>query len=153
MNTKLSGDLGEDFAVYVLEGEGYTVVERNAKYAGCEADVVCDCYLDANGLPVGRKSAISEFLRKLFRLKGVEKGERTIVFVEVKKRCGDENGSAQEAVTPYKAGRYVTLAKAYLSQHGLCNVNVRFDIFAINGDCYEHIRDAFSQNDAKYPQN
>ena len=60
MNTKFSGDLGEDFAVSVLEGEGYTVVERNAKYAGCEADVVCDCYLDENGLPVATHFVVNE---------------------------------------------------------------------------------------------
>ena len=43
MNTKFSGDLGEDFAVSVLEDEGYTVVERDAKYAGCKADSASFC--------------------------------------------------------------------------------------------------------------
>ena len=47
----------------------------------------------------------------------------------------------------------MTLAKAYLVEHRLQNVNVRFDIFAVDDTGYELIQNAFTENDAKYPKN
>lgn len=155
MNTKQIGDIGESVARRVYSERGYTVLETNAKYAGCEVDLICECYVDENGKLVKRKKNCSlvKFAHKLLGISPLEKGERTIVFVEVKTRYGEEMGAPEEAVTPYKVGRYVTAAKAFLSEHRLQNVNVRFDIFAVGEDGYNLIENAFSENDAKYPKN
>ena len=155
MNTKKIGDIGERLARNVYEEKGYTVLETNAKYAGCEADLICECYIDENGNVQKRKkkSSFVKLFHKLLGIEPLEKDERTIVFVEVKTRSSSDMGAPQEAVTPYKAGRYVTLAKAYLVEHRLQNVNVRFDIFAVDDTGYELIQNAFTENDAKYPKN
>lgn len=155
MNTKKIGDVGESLARNVYEQEGYTVLETNTKYAGCEADLICECYVDENGNVQKRKkkSSFVKFFHKLLGIEPLEKGERTIVFVEVKTRYGEEMGAPEEAVTPYKVGRYVTAAKAFLSEHRLQNVNVRFDIFAVDENGYNLIENAFTENDAKYPKN
>lgn len=157
MNTKHIGDIGENLARQVYEEKGYKILETNAKYCDCEVDLICECYVDENGnlIHSNDKNRISKFLEKLgIKQKSVKKnkGEMTIVFCEVKTRYGEDMGTPQEAVTPYKVGRYVTAAKAYLAQRRLCNAAVRFDIFAVNEKGYNLIEDAFCENDAKYPR-
>ena len=93
-----------------------------------------------------------KFVHKLLKIQPLKNGETTIVFVEVKTRYGDEFGAPEEAVTPYKGGRYVTAAKSYLYQHKLSGVNVRFDIVAIDEDGIRHIENAFYADEAKYPR-
>lgn len=152
MNTRLAGDIGEKIAVDYLEKEGYRILERNATYFDCEVDVICECYIDKNGNLI-RQNAYNRFVlfvHRLLKIQPLERGERTIVFVEVKTRCDSGFGTPEEAVTPYKAGRYVTAAKSYLSQKHICGANVRFDIIAIDDEGIRHIENAFNENDAKY---
>lgn len=154
MNTRFAGDVGEKIAADYLEKEGYKILERNAKYCNCEVDLICECYTDENGNLIRRnaKNAFVEKVHKLLKIQPLKKCERTIVFVEVKTRYGSEFGSAEEAVTAYKAGRYVTAAKAYLAQKRISGTNVRFDIIAIDDEGIRHIENAFCVSDAKYPR-
>lgn len=155
MNTKRIGDIGEQVARDVYTERGYNILETNAKYARCEVDLICECYVDENGNLIRQndKNRISKFLEKLgIKCKSDKqnKGERTIVFCEVKTRYGEDMGAPEEAVTPYKVGRYVTAAKMYISRHRLANANVRFDIFTLCEQGYNLIENAFTENDAKY---
>lgn len=155
MNTKRIGDIGEQVARDVYTERGYKILETNAKYARCEVDLICECYVDENGNLIRSKdkNRISKFLEKLGIKRKSDKqnkGERTIVFCEVKTRYGEDMGAPEEAVTPYKVGRYVTAAKAYISRHRLANVNVRFDMFTLCEQGYNLIENAFTENDAKY---
>ncbi len=151
MNTKYIGNIGEDLAVKALEDKGYKVIERNANYAGCEMDIILECYIDESGnLIKNYPNRISKIIQKLFKINSKTKGERLIVFCEVKTRYDDTFGTPEEAVTGYKVARYVKGANAYLSAHSIEDVKVRFDIFAISQDTFEHIENAFSINDAKY---
>lgn len=154
MNTRFAGDVGEKIAADYLEKEGYKILEHNAKYCDCEVDLICECYTDENGNLIRRnaKNAFVEKVHKLLKIQPLKRGERTIVFVEVKTRYGSEFGSAEEAVTAYKAGRYVTAAKSYLSQKRISGTNVRFDIIAIDDEGIRHIENAFCVSDAKYPR-
>ncbi len=154
MNTRFAGDVGEKIAADYLEKEGYKILEHNAKYCDCEVDLICECYTDESGNLIGRnaKDKFVEKVHKLLKIQPLKRGERTIVFVEVKTRYGSEFGSAEEAVTAYKAGRYVTAAKSYLSQKRISGTNVRFDIIAIDDEGIRHIENAFCVNDAKYPR-
>ena len=154
MNTRFAGDVGEKIAADYLEKEGYRILENNAKYCDCEVDLICECYTDENGnlIRLNAKNKFVEKVYKLLKIQPLEKGERTIVFVEVKTRYGKEFGSSEEAVTAYKAGRYVTAAKSYLSQKRISATNVRFDIVAIDDEGIRHIENAFCVNDAKYPR-
>lgn len=54
-----------------------------------------------------------------------------LVFIEVKTRRSRRFGSPQEAVHPAKQERLRNLAEYYLSQKGLGEVAVRFDVVGI----------------------
>ena len=123
-NTTLVGNIGEDIAAEYLKANGYRIIERNAKICGVEIDIICEA---------GDKI-------------------RTVVFCEVKTRRDDEYGSAAEAVTPYKVGRYVTAAKAYMARKANVNRDLRFDIIEVGDDGVDHIEAAFDEGDAKYPR-
>ena len=149
MNTRAAGVMGEQLAAEYLEKQGYKILERNASYGDCEVDIICEAYLDENGAPIVENRAVS-FLRGLLRKK--RRGQRTLVFCEVKARAGDAYGSGAEAVTPYKAGRYIVAAKTYQAAHGCVGRATRFDIIEVAYDEVHHIPDAFNENDAKYPR-
>ncbi len=76
----------------------------------------------------------------------VVRNENTIVFVEVKTRCGTEYGNPEDAVNFRKIRRIVNSADAYLRLHSI-DLDVRFDIVTVvveNGVFkVEHIKEAF----------
>jgi putative endonuclease len=67
---------------------------------------------------------------------------RTIVFCEVKARATDAYGVA-EAVTPVKQARIRRLAAAFLGEHDLGAVELRFDVVCVTGTRIEVIEAAF----------
>lgn len=73
----------------------------------------------------------------------VEKGD-LLIFVEVKNRADDSFGTALDAVTREKQKRIVKAANHYLSRTSPDELNIRFDVIAVDshGKC-THIRDAF----------
>ncbi len=149
-NTKAVGDIGEQIAVDYLKTQGYSVLERNAVYCGCEADIICECFVDGNDNVIKRSKAGRLLDKLLPRSAAKTAGERVLVFCEVKTRYGDGYGTGAEAVTQYKVGRYITAAKAYCSQHFCPNARVRFDIIEICDGAVNHLTGAFNENDAKY---
>ena len=56
---------------------------------------------------------------------------RTVVFVEVKTRTGDQKGTPAEAVDHDKQRRLTKLALAYLKRHDLLECKARFDVVSI----------------------
>lgn len=154
MNTKFTGDIGEQLAADYLKGEGYKILERNIELQGCEVDIICEANLDESGNLIKQKSSnrLANIAHKLLKIQPLERGERTLIFVEVKTRYGSEFGAPEESVTPYKVGRYVTAARAYSSQRRLANLALRFDIIAVDENGVRHIKDAFCENDARYPR-
>ncbi len=148
MNTKAKGDIGEQLAAEYLKSKGYTIVERNAKYCDCEVDIICEAYVDEYGDPLSLSA--TDKLRKLLKKPLQRKGEYVVVFVEVKTRYNDTFGSGLEAVDGYKAGRYVTAARACAQRHGLLNQNFRFDIIEVDDGKINHVVNAFDMRDAKY---
>lgn len=56
------------------------------------------------------------------------------IFLEVKTRRGDAHGLPEDAITPAKAARLLTIAESYLQAHGLVDVDWRVDLFAIELD-------------------
>ncbi len=57
--------------------------------------------------------------------------DKTIVFVEVKTRTSDVDGSPAEAVDDIKQLRLTKTAKGYLKWHRLTECQARFDVVAI----------------------
>lgn len=62
----------------------------------------------------------------------VARSSKTIVFVEVKTRAGDEFGGGAAAVTPWKQRRIAQMAVDYLSRHELHDHPCRFDVVTID---------------------
>ena len=155
MNTKARGDIGEQIAAEYLEKEGYKIVGKNVKLSGCEIDIVAEAYFDDLGNLIKQNYPKLAKLKSFFNWKNKNlspktKGERTLVFVEVKTRQDDEHGAPEEAVDGYKKGRYVTAAKSYIAKHSEQNTPVRFDVIAIDGEVVNHIENAFVYNEARY---
>ena len=158
MNTKAKGNIGEELAVEYLKENGYGILERNVKLADCEVDIVAEAYLDEFGnliRPNTKRCNFFDRLSALFRKKkqtkkSCSKGEKTLVFVEVKTRETDDFGAPEEAVDGYKKGRYVTAAKSYIVKHSEQNTPVRFDVITVEDGRVNHVENAFTINDARY---
>lgn len=149
MNTKAIGDIAEQRAAEYLASKGYKILERNAVYGDCEVDIICEARFDEEGKLI-RQSRLGRLLERVFKLQ--PNVPPTLVFCEVKSRVNNSYGSGAEAVSPYKAGRYMTAAKIYQAAHCRNGAPTRFDIIEISGEKLEHIADAFNENDAKYPR-
>ena len=71
-----------------------------------------------------------------------------LVFVEVKSRKNDEFGRPEYAITQSKQKQIIRIAKAYLYENEIRNVQCRFDVVAIsfekkNNPNINHIENAF----------
>jgi putative endonuclease len=62
----------------------------------------------------------------------VARHEKTIVFIEVKARDGDEFGGGAAAVTPWKQRRIALMAADYLSRNNLHDQPCRFDVVTVD---------------------
>ena len=101
------GQTGEDAAVRYLQARGYRVVVRNwrpAKEASSTLRGEVDC---------------------------IAWHGKTLVFVEVKARSSNQQGTPQEAVTPAKQRQLSRLANAYISYHRLPDTPCRFDVVEV----------------------
>ena len=68
---------------------------------------------------------------------------RGVVFCEVKARVSPGFGGAAHAVDDAKQARIRALAGAWLAHEQLTDVDVRFDVIAIDGVTLTHIPSAF----------
>ena len=64
----------------------------------------------------------------------VARDGETVVFVEVKTRRGRDFGAPEEALTPRKAQKLMTLGQQYVVDHDLVDVDWRIDLVAIELD-------------------
>lgn len=87
MNTKITGNAGEDLACRYLEKQGYEILERNKHYSRfCEIDIIA-------------------------------KHKHTIVFFEVKTRKTNTFGTPAEAITKTKYENIKKGVQFYLSEN------------------------------------
>ncbi len=102
-----TGSQGEDIAAAYLERLGYTVLERNYRFAHEEVDIIC--FLpnpDGDG------------------------GE--IVFIEVKARRGSGFGRPEDSVDRAKQQAIMRVAEAYLFERRMGVALVRFDVVTVD---------------------
>jgi putative endonuclease len=64
----------------------------------------------------------------------VARDGETVVFVEVKTRRGRDFGAPEEALTPRKAEKLVSLGQQYMVDHELEDVNWRIDLISVELD-------------------
>ncbi len=62
----------------------------------------------------------------------VARSNKTIVFIEVKTRGGDDFGGGAAAVTPWKQRRIAQMAVDYLSRNELHDQPCRFDVVTVD---------------------
>ena len=82
------GKIGEDLAREYLEKEGYKIVEQNYKTKYAEIDLVAE--------------KASKFL-----------GKKTLVFVEVRTKVGENFGSPEDTINKAKLWKVLQNAKSY----------------------------------------
>ena len=108
LTPKQRGQRGEDAAVRMLLQHGYKIIARNWRTGNALRGEI-DCIAWARG----------------------ERGERVLVFVEVKTRRDEKQGAPQEAVTLAKQRQIARLANAYISLHRIENTVCRFDVVEV----------------------
>lgn len=69
----------------------------------------------------------------------------TLVFGEVKTRTSNKFGEPREAVDKRKMNKILAVAKAYISNKRIVNVDIRFDVFEVmyHQRKIKHIKDAY----------
>lgn len=105
----LLGDRGEELAAYYLEENGWEVIERNYTFSIGEIDLIARRF-DKHGC----------------------RTEETRAIVEVKTRRTSSGPPPEDAVNRTKRGRLVRLAKLYAQKENLREVNLRFDVIAVD---------------------
>ena len=73
----------------------------------------------------------------------VARDGQTLVFVEVKTRCGRLFGGAAEAVTAIKRRRIVALALDYMTRYRVGRCPCRFDVVSIQFDTGRPVIDVY----------
>lgn len=91
------GAWGEDKAVNFLMQNGYSILERNFRIRACELDII----------------AWNEI-----------KGEKTLCFIEVKTREGEDDGSAERATGKEKQQNMFHAAKEFCLQKNIPLIGV-----------------------------
>ena len=90
-----------------------------------------------------------EILERNFRVRSGEidiiaREGRYLVFLEVKYRSGNRNGTALEAVDYRKQQIIYRIARIYLYQNKYpANQPCRFDVVGITGNRIQHVKNAF----------
>lgn len=99
---------GEDLAAEHMRQLGWEIIDRNCTFKTGEIDIVAR-----------RQGRVG------YRV------EETIAFIEVKTKRTPLGPPPEASVTAAKRGRLVRLAKLYLLTEKLRQVNVRFDVIAV----------------------
>ena len=86
------GKVGEELAKKYLEGEGYKILEQNYRTKYAEIDLVCESA--QGGLLFGKKA-------------------KTLVFVEVRTKVGENFGSPEDTINKAKLWKVLQNAKSY----------------------------------------
>jgi putative endonuclease len=106
-NLRISGGLGEKYALTLLEKAGYKIIEKNFHSYPGEIDIIA---IDPSGW---------------------KEGGNTLVFVEVKTRWSDKYGKPEEAVGAQKLQRIRKTGEYYVLTHPNLPKKLRIDVVAI----------------------
>jgi putative endonuclease len=118
-------------------------VTATAQERGFRGEELAARFLQTRGLEIlGRNVRIGSQEVDLIAREGT-----VLVFVEVKTACGPTYGPPESWITPGKRKRLVRAAQRYLIEHGLEDVDCRFDVIAIErrgrSVTLRHLKDAF----------
>ena len=112
----------------------------NKRDIGSQYELLAEQYLKEKGY---------EILEKNYRVRSGEidiiaRDGRYLVFLEVKYRSSQRNGTALEAVNYHKQQVIMRTARVYLHQHRYPEGQpCRFDVIGITKDQIQHVKNAF----------
>lgn len=115
------------------------------KLLGRQGELTAAQYLEKNGFRI----VCRNYRCRLGEIDLVALDGGVLVFIEVRSKCGDRYGLAQESVTGRKRHKLRQLAWHYLKTTGKTTADCRFDVVAILFDGerkvkrLEHIENAF----------
>jgi len=112
---------------------------RDPKFLGRQGEDIAVGFLQARGYRILQRN----WRCHAGEIDIVARDGKYLCFVEVKTRDSVRCGVAEEAVDFKKRKQLSKLACLYLSDHGLEEVPVRFDVVAISGTQTRLIRNAF----------
>lgn len=118
---------------------------RTTKDIGKRGEDIAADYLKRNDFTI----ILRNYRKNCGELDIIAENDGDLVFIEVKTRTTETHGSAEEAVTPAKQRQIVKLATIYMSEKGLFDQNIRFDVVCIilhdkKAVKLNHIKHAFS---------
>lgn len=142
MNNLGKGALGEFLAEKYLVKNGYKILAKNAKFAGCELDIVAElpAKVQKKNLKIDYKEGRIKSKAALDIKLGLT--EDLIVFVEVKYSSTRVYGEPYERVDGFKQRQIIKASEAFLFRNQL-NKQCRFDVISIVGEEIKHIVNAF----------
>lgn len=117
MDSKKTGDLGEEYATQFLMGAGFEILDRNWRYSRFgELDIIA------------------------------KEGD-TLVFIEVKTDKTGKFGNPEFWVTQNKQSQIRKIAEAYIFEKEICDTDIRFDVVGViisnDKPWFRHIKNAF----------
>lgn len=111
MKTKNLGQLGENLALQYLKNNGYRILSRNFSSKFGEIDIIA---IDPSA--------------------GSGQNDPTLVFIEVKTRCGYYFGLPEEAITSWKIKKIIKAGEYFCLLHPHLPKALRLDAVAIDLD-------------------
>ncbi|MEE1200585.1 MAG: YraN family protein [Christensenellales bacterium] len=111
----------------------------NKKETGAAGEQIAARALSRSGLKILERNV----RRNTGEIDIIAREKKTYVFVEVKTRSCERYGRPAEAVDHRKQQRILRTAALWLSEKGLSDAPVRFDIVEILPDETRHLKNAF----------
>ncbi len=142
MNKIGLGALGEKIAEDFLRKNGYKIIAKNCKFAGCELDIVTILPKKTQKKQIIKKykdGGIKSKIQLKYLLKSMED---ILIFVEVKYSSTKIFGEPMERVDAFKQHQIIKAAEGFMNKNQL-SMNCRFDVISIVGNEVKHIENAF----------
>lgn len=114
-------------------------VSPKKKRAGREGEELARRFFESKGY----KIIAHNYRTKLGEIDLICEKGRSLVFVEVRCRAGSDFGEPEESVRRDKIDRIRQTALHFLSEKGIYDKEIRFDLFCIKGKRFELIPNAF----------
>ncbi len=116
------------------------------KKFGTEGETLARAYLEERGY----RWLASGYSSKWGEIDLIMEHERSIVFVEVKRRRGSDFGPPEEAITEFKKNHIVRSALLFLQSRGYEERSIRFDVVTMDPEGLRHYINAFEAGNQFY---
>lgn len=142
MNKTGIGAYGEYLAEKFFKKNGYKIVAKNCKFAGCELDIVCILPKKVQKKQIKHKYKNGIIKTKMLAKYLIDSIEDIMVFVEVKYSSTRIFGEPMERVDLTKQRQIAKAAQGFLNKNQI-KLPCRFDCVSIVGSEITHIENAF----------